>query len=192
MGAFLAGIDRWLFEAVNLGHRNVAFDAAMPALEAKAYFLPAAVLAGGALLVWGGPRGRWAVAGAVLAILLADQGAAWLKVLVARPRPCHVLPQVSLLNTACTGSYAFPSTHATNLFAAAAVLSYHYRRWAGAFLGAAAVIAYARVYGGAHYPGDVLGGAALGSAIAALAVVATIVIRARWRRHEERRTLSAG
>ncbi|HYB72471.1 MAG TPA: phosphatase PAP2 family protein [Candidatus Sulfotelmatobacter sp.] len=173
----LIGWDRWLFEAVNHGHRNAVFDAVMPALERKATLLLAAVLAGAALLVWGGAKGRWTAATAVLAILLADQAAGWVKFLVARPRPCHVLPAVTLLNTGCTGSYAFPSNHATNLFALAVVVGGLYPRWAWAFVPFAAAVSYARVYGGAHYPGDVLGGAVLGAALGALALAGTQAIR---------------
>ncbi|HEY7676732.1 MAG TPA: phosphatase PAP2 family protein [Candidatus Methylomirabilis sp.] len=173
----LIGWDRWLFEAVNHGHRNALFDAVMPALEAKAYLLLAAFLAGAALLVWGGPKGRWAAATILLAVLLADQAAGWVKLLVARPRPCHVLPAVTLLNTGCTRSYAFPSNHATNLFALAVVVGCLYPRWTWSFVALAAAVSYARVYGGAHYPGDVLGGAILGGALGALALAATEAAR---------------
>ena len=186
MGEWLAGWDRWLFEAVNHGHRNALFDAIMPALEAKRVFVVAAVLAGGALLVWGGSKGRWAVGALLLAVLMADRGAAWVKVLVARPRPCYTLPAVSLLHTGCTGSYAFPSTHATNLFAAGTVLTRYYPRWAWAFAFVATAISYARVYGGAHYPGDALGGAVLGVAAGALAAAGAQAVRDAWRRRQER------
>jgi undecaprenyl-diphosphatase len=149
----------------------------MPAMEAKTSLLFVAFLAGAALLVWGGSNGRWAAATALLAIFLADQAAGLVKFLVARPRPCHVLSAVTLLNTGCTGSYAFPSNHATNLFALAVVVGCLYPRWAWAFLTFAAAVSYARVYGGAHYPGDVLGGALLGAALGALAVAVTQAAR---------------
>ncbi len=181
MPDFLSGLDRWFFEAVNEGQRNLLFDAIMPLLSTKHYFLVPGLLAGG-LLAWrGGAKARWAVAGCLLAVLLADQGALWIKGLVARPRPCQALLGVSLL-TGCTQSFAFPSSHAANMFALATVLSYHYRRWTWALGALAAAVAYSRVYVGAHYPGDALGGALLGVAMGALALAATEAVRAcRWR-----------
>ena len=87
MGEILSGWDRWLFEAVNRGQQNALFDLLMPALSAKRYVLVPGLLVGAILLVRGGPRERWAVAAALLALAMADAGATWMKVLTARPRP---------------------------------------------------------------------------------------------------------
>jgi undecaprenyl-diphosphatase len=189
MPDFLTGLDRWFFEAVNEGQRNLLFNAIMPLLSNKHYFLVPGLL-GGALLAWrGGAKARWAVGGCLLAVLLADQGALWIKGLVARPRPCHSLLGISL-RAGCTDSFAFPSSHATNMFALAAVLGYHYRRWSWALGALAAAVAYSRVYLGVHYPGDALGGALLGVGMGALALAASEAVRCAWRRHQEERIVS--
>ena len=57
---------------------------------------------------------------------------------------------------------SFPSGHAATSLAGAVVLSFGLRRTAPALLALAAAIAYSRVYVGAHYPGDVLAGLAMG------------------------------
>ncbi len=190
MADLLIGWDRWLFEAVNHGYRSAFLDALMPVLSTKWYLLVPGLAVAAVLVLRGGPRERWAVVATLLALGAADQGAAWVKVLAARPRPCHALQGVLLL-TGCTGSFSFPSSHATNSFALAAALCYYYPRWAWAFGGLAAAIAYSRVYLGAHYPGDVLGGAAIGVAAGALAVAAAEAAQRLWRRRNERSIVSA-
>lgn len=63
---------------------------------------------------------------------------------------------------------SFPSDHATLAFAVA-VAVYRYNRRAGiALLFFGALLAFARVFVGAHYPGDVVGGAALGAVTSAV------------------------
>ena len=50
----------------------------------------------------------------------------FLKELVARPRPCHTLPELQHIVN-CSNSYSFPSNHASNLFTAATVTGLCFR-----------------------------------------------------------------
>jgi undecaprenyl-diphosphatase len=68
-----------------------------------------------------------------------------------------------------SADFSFPSDHATASFAIAATFLMHGLRRRGlAFLGAAALLAISRVYVGIHYMSDVLGGAMIGIAVAAV------------------------
>ncbi len=60
------------------------------------------------------------------------------------------------------GIDSFPSGHATQAFAIAVILAGEYPRLAPLFYGFAALVATSRVALGAHYPSDVLVGAAMG------------------------------
>ncbi len=92
---------------------------------------------------------------------------------VRRERPCQnerLAPQVKLL-VRCGSGFSFPSSHATNHFAAATfcILTLGLRgRWRWGLWGWAASIAFAQVYVGVHFPSDVLVGALLGSGVAGL------------------------
>jgi len=89
---------------------------------------------------------------------------------VDRTRPYLTHPHATLL-IARSHDPSFPSDHATGAFAIATAI-WFYDRTAGAlFLVLAALLAFARVYVGTHYPSDVLGGAAIG---------ATVAIALRW------------
>jgi membrane-associated phospholipid phosphatase len=82
---------------------------------------------------------------------------------VERQRPSLTVPQADPLMSA--GGWSFPSGHAATAFAGAVSLTYLWRRGAPLFFLLAAAIAFSRVYVGVHYPGDVLAGAALGTAV---------------------------
>lgn len=57
---------------------------------------------------------------------------------------------------------SFPSGHAANNMAVATVLILFYRRWGWLYLPVALLIAYARIYTGAHWPLDVGAGLLIG------------------------------
>lgn len=83
--------------------------------------------------------------------------------LIDVPRPFIAHPQQVRLLVQAAHDSSFPSDHATAAFsvAATALLRTLPGRWL--FLAAALLIALARVYVGAHYPLDVIVGAALGT-----------------------------
>lgn len=110
--------------------------------------------------------GRVAAAGwAALAALLGLAVNQAVGHLVQRPRPYAAHPGVSVL-IGRTGDFSFPSDHLVVCAAVAAALFFVDRRLGVVTAILAAGMALARVYVGAHYPGDVLGGALIGVAIA--------------------------
>jgi undecaprenyl-diphosphatase len=127
--------------------------------------------AAGALWVGGVPR---AAAALVCAEAVAEGAALLTKALVDRPRP-----EDAVLHDALTaGTAAFPSSHAVRATVALAVLLA--AAWprlgrgartvaalaAAAFL---ALVGWARLISGEHWPWDVLGGYLLGAAVASAA-----------------------
>jgi undecaprenyl-diphosphatase len=87
--------------------------------------------------------------------------------LVDRTRPFLAHPAHAHLLISQSHDPSFPSDHATGAFALAFGI-WIYDRTIGAFiLVLAAIVGFARVYVGTHYPGDVLGGALIGIAVAA-------------------------
>jgi membrane-associated phospholipid phosphatase len=122
------------------------------------------------LVPWG--RRRWERRnGAVLATvsaglaLLLNQPIAHL---VARARPYVAHPAHAHLLIARSHDPSFPSDHATGGFALALGV-WAYDRWLGTILLVlGAILSFARVYVGTHYPGDVVGGALIGASVVAV------------------------
>ena len=96
---------------------------------------------------------------------------------VDRLRPYVAHPATAHLLIARAHDPSFPSDHATGGFALACGM-FLYDRFVGAvLLVLAAGLAFARVYVGIHYPGDVLAGAAIG-VLAAMAIAIPPIRRA--------------
>jgi undecaprenyl-diphosphatase len=94
--------------------------------------------------------------------------------LVDRSRPFVADPGGVHLFSGHVADGSFPSDHATAAFAIAVAILLRKRGWGIFALVAAAVLSVGRVAIGVHYPSDVLGGAALGTA-AALALWTPLV-----------------
>ena len=115
----------------------------------------------------------WAGAGAVVALGVGQViGHA-----IDRARPYAAMATAHVLITR-TSDFSFPSDHATAVGAVAAGLWLAHRRLGVLAGGLAVVMAFARVYVGAHYPGDVAAGLLLGAGIAvALRPLALRILR---------------
>ena len=87
--------------------------------------------------------------------------------LVDRARPYDVMTSVTVLVDR-TKDFSFPSDHATVVGAVAGGLWFVDRRLGRTVAALALLMAFARVYVGAHYPGDVIAGLVLGGGTAML------------------------
>lgn len=161
----IARLDTALFSLVNGELTTPVLDLFMPFITDVNNFVIVIALAAAGLVVFGGERGRWAVLLLVLAVATSDFSSGLLKHLFGRIRPCEAVEGARLLS-GCGDSYSFPSSHASNIFAAMVLLSTRYRRLWPAFISIAFLVAYSRVYVGVHYPLDVAAGTLLGTAIA--------------------------
>lgn len=117
---------------------------------------------------WRTVSGRHGVIAAGFSAALALGFAQVIGHIVERPRPYVAHPHIAHMFIARTHDFSFPSDHATASFAIAVALLLRHRKVGLLALAMAAVLCVARVAVGTHYPGDVLGGAVLGSAVAVL------------------------
>ena len=157
--------ERWINGPA--GH-HAALDAVMK--DAANWAVPVFI---GIIAVWfmlGWVLGRPAERrGAVLALLAAGGALLVNQVLIRiwdRPRPFLAHP-IHVLVSRSTDS-SFPSDHAAAAIAIAVAVLLMHRRIGLAVLAVALLVCFARVYVGAHYPGDVLGGAGIGIAVTLL------------------------
>ena len=107
---------------------------------------------------------------------------------IDRARPYEAMTGVHLLVDKTT-DFSFPSDHATVAGAVAVGLMFTNRRWGIIAAVLAAVMAFTRVYVGAHYPGDVLAGLALGGAVAAAGALVVVAPLTRLAEHLSRTPL---
>lgn len=165
--SFVYAIDYWLFAAINgLAGRYPWLDG--PArLLLNDYFVPT-VLALALLALWFESKdlaslartNQRAVLAATLSAVLANAVLKGLNLLYFRPRP-FAQHAVNLLFYHPTDS-SFPSNAAALGFAIAAGVWFYNRAWGWGLLVMAGLFGLSRIFGGVHYPLDVLAGGAVG------------------------------
>ena len=163
MQAFELGIITWIRESLS----SPVLDFLMPKLSLLGEFgLIWIVIA--VCFLFLKPYRRCGIAtgvGLVSGVLI---GNAFLKNVIARPRPCWIDPTIPLL-IAVPADYSFPSGHTLSGFIAATVIYRRDKRLGITAYILASVIAFSRLYLYVHYPSDVLAGILLGIGIGILA-----------------------
>jgi membrane-associated phospholipid phosphatase len=167
--------ERAVFHAIN-GLPGWLYRPMLAAQYLGVLVMPLVVAAGA--LVWR----RWRLAAALVLVvpckLVLERVA---KLLVQRQRPGTTMPDAILRGVPHHG-LSFTSGHAIITFAIAGLLVLVLpRRWGALAVVLAACNGLARVYLGAHNPLDVVGGAAIGLAIAAVLDMILDVARDRGR-----------
>lgn len=170
MREYLEHIDTSLFLLLN-GKHNPFWDVVMYWTTWKFTWIPLYLLL--LVLAWN-KKGKavWLVlvAAGVLIVLSDQLSVNAFKEVFERYRPCHnqlLKDQVHLID-GCGGMYGFVSSHAANTFAIAVFIGMVLgtRRALWLLLLWAMFVSYSRIYGGVHYPADIISGALLGSFLA--------------------------
>ena len=188
--------DLALFRLINITWGWEGLAPVMRVASGLVYFAPVILL----LVVWmvwkDGVRGRVTVLTLAVLITASDQVSShFLKPLVGRPRPCRAEAGIEGVRThgaRCSGSGSFPSSHAANMAAVAALLGWRYRRWAIPAWLLALLVGYSRVYLGVHYPLDVAGGWVLGAGLAAAAAWGAARGQGWWERRRAATVSASG
>lgn len=177
-------MDETLFLAVNgLAGRSAAVDHFFLQLGNRStLYLPGACAI--AFWIWNTHR-EALLGGPVLgaAVGLTDFVGGQLKWVFERVRPCRAITEVVKVEpSGCGGLFSFPSNHAANTAAIAAFLQVLYPKSGWVTWPIVALIGFARVYVGAHYVTDVLGGWLLGGVLGGGAAWALL----QWPRFRKR------
>ena len=156
--------DESLLRAVNglAGHVSVIDQFFLIVGHRSTFYIPLAF----AIIYWIWSNRREALLGGAFlggVVGLVDLLSGQLKWVVERVRPCRALSNlVTVEPGGCGGLFSFPSSHAMSTATAAAFLHVLYPRSGWVSWPVVALIGFSRVYVGAHYVTDVLGGWVIG------------------------------
>ncbi|MDO7847474.1 phosphatase PAP2 family protein [Hymenobacter sp. M29] len=183
----IKALDRALLLTINRAHFP-ALDTVMVWASNRLVWFPVyAVLI--AWLVYHFRRRAWLLLPLVVtAVALADSITSRIfKPFFGRPRPCHDAALFARLHLpdGCGGQFGFLSSHAANSMALAIFLAVvlpagRFRPIKIALFLWTVLLSYSRMYLGAHYPTDVLGGAAIGALLGWGAALTYQQLVRRW------------
>ena len=175
---YLNEIDTQVFLFFN-GHHSDFFDIFMKLFTGRFIWVP--MYTAIALMLWraaGWSKFIFYILGVALAVTITDQlCATYIRPAVERLRPSNLENALSqftyIVGDYRGGSYGFPSCHAANSFALASFVALLVRRrvFAAFIIGWAVLNSYSRLYLGVHYPGDLLVGSVIGSAVGAMCLL---------------------
>jgi membrane-associated phospholipid phosphatase len=164
--------DVELFLKIHRGLSNGFFDWLMPLMRNRFFWSPLYLFIIVFCIKQYKKQGFYIIGVVLFTFAMGDLiSSRLIKPLVGRVRPCNdfSLAKDIIHRVSCGSGFSFPSAHATNHFAIAVFLiCVFYSRWKpilpiGIFW--AAIISFAQVYVGVHYPVDVTTGALLGTLI---------------------------
>lgn len=160
-------VDESIFRAINgLAGESAWLDQVALALSRSSLLWVPCILLTGYWLWLSSREALMAAPVLAASIGLLDFIGARIKDLVARPRPCMAFSNIHQIE-ACGKTFGFPSNHAINAATAAAFLHVLYPRSGWVSWPLVGLIGLSRVYIGAHYVTDVLGGWMIGGLLGA-------------------------
>jgi undecaprenyl-diphosphatase len=187
-------MDQKLLFLINRQWTNPSFDVFMAVMSSWDFWLIPIIGAALIALILGGFRARACVLCIALIVGIGEGTVVNpMKKTIQRPRPHQILADVrrvdlqkskprflslfkkpvvkrSTIETGRVQGRSFPSGHTMNNFSALVVLAAFYRRRGWWYLLPASVIAYSRIYVGAHWPSDVAASILVAIGYAALAL----------------------
>ena len=188
----LKSFDTGLFLVIN-GLNSPFFDNFMLLVSGKIIWIPLYASVLYVLIKNWKIEAIWLMLAFILCIVISDQFASgFLKNTVKRLRPSSVDELKGVIHLVKGylggGKYGFASSHASNSFGFAmlSALLLRKRNYTIAIFSWAVIVGYSRIYLGAHYPLDVLGGAAIG--ITAALFCYWVLIRLRLHNPQKRDT----
>jgi undecaprenyl-diphosphatase len=190
----LVHIDQELLLAINGAHTPMLDQLCWYISQAWIWIPLYLVLIALLIKQFGWKKGLIYVAALFVAAGLSDFiSSGIIKGLVCRLRPTHepaLEGLVHIVNGYTGGKYGFVSSHAANTMSVALLFSLIWRQknnhgwWLMLYV---ALNCHSRMYLGVHYPGDIIGGLALGSLVAVGAYWALKVLVARVDAADDRR-----